>query len=70
MNLERTGLAAAIIVVFMVLAVAFIGSITGNIVQDSGSVSSPLVGLVIMIFMVIAGYFVSRSFVSESRFHQ
>ncbi len=69
MNVERAGILLAAVVMFLVLGVAITSNITGNLINDTQNAASPVLGLVVLVALVIAGFLVSRALIPEGRFH-
>ncbi|MFH1237269.1 MAG: hypothetical protein V1648_02590 [Candidatus Aenigmatarchaeota archaeon] len=69
MEMEKTGVIVAALVMFAVLAVAITANMTGNIISDVESATSPVIGFIILLAFIVAGYFVTRGVLSEGKYH-
>jgi len=67
---EKT--AIAIVCVLALLAVLVIGTsnMTGNVVMDAGSATSPVVGAFILVAFLVATIWVLKGLMPEGRYHQ
>jgi len=67
MDIEKPGVIILLVLAFFVLIVAGTMGFTGNVINDFGSTTNPVSGLIIMIVFVIAVLIIFRTFVPESR---
>ncbi len=73
MDAERTAKTALLIVgliVFVVLAVVMTSGITGNIIKDVESATTPVMGAVILVAFVVAAFLITRVLVPEGKYHE
>ena len=67
MEIETAGILTVCVLALLILVVAGTTNFTGNVIQDFGSVTNPLSGLIILLLFVIGALLVFRAFVPESR---
>jgi len=73
MDAERTAKTALLIVgliVFVALAVVMTSGITGNIIKDVESATTPVMGAVILVAFIAAAFLITRVLVPEGKYHE